>query len=248
MKQILLFALMIMFASVTQAQVKVAGPVKVVGPVNVGGVAVSGPAFVQAGNNLATTGTTNAVTVSAVGAGHGLFVMTVGTANPASPTAAGETFVTFTGTTGCQNFGADAMQCYLASNTTGGETTVTCNLAGSAASICIVIEFTRPSQLATPNDAGGNTSTAGATSLAVSTSAGTTNANDIVIACYGGFAIGSNAVSIAGYTINANATNTSANGQAACGYNVVSSTGTQSATGTWTSSMRANGIIMAFKP
>lgn len=210
----------------------------------------SNPGFVQANNALFTTGTSGVVTLgSNITAAHGLFVYEIGLSAPLAPTATGETFVTDTTTAGCQTFSADATQCWYTTSAVGGENAVTCNwTTNNAGNICIVVEFTRPQGLSTPKDAGGKSSTAGATSLAVSTSAATTNSNDFVLACFGGFAIGSNAVSIAGYTIDANAKFVSSGGQAACGYNVTSSTGTQSATGTWTTSMRASGIIMGFKP
>jgi len=209
------------------------------------------PASVQWASNSTTSGTasTVAVTVSAVGSGHGLFVFCISvTSLCTTPTAAGETFLTATGTSGCQNYAGDDTQCWYTTNTVGGETSVSCNTGANSNIFCVVGEFTRPSGLSTPKDAGGNTETASGTSTTVSTSAATTNPNDFVIACFGSYGAGNNAISISGYTSPSGSIITNATAQAGCGYVVTSSTGTYSATGSYTSSMRCTGIIMAFKP
>lgn len=65
MKQILLFALMIIFASVTQAQVKVAGPVKIAGPVTMGSAGGNTFSFVSAGAQTPScTSTTATCTIT----------------------------------------------------------------------------------------------------------------------------------------------------------------------------------------
>jgi hypothetical protein len=109
------------------------------------------------------------------------------------------------------------------------------------------VEFTRPQGLSTPNDAGGNSFNAGATSYTVSTSAATTNANDFVIDCFASAALGNNQFTLTGGFTSA-FSSVDAFGQMRCGYLVTSSTGTQTGTATVTTSMRGTGIIMAFKP
>ncbi len=224
------------------------GSGKIGGSGVIGANPLTGPALVQGATNAVLTGTTIAVTVSAVGAGHGLFVFCIATASLCTtPTATGETFNTYTGASGCQNFTGDNTQCWLATGTAGGETSVSCN-ASSGTIICGVIEFTRPQGLSTPKDAGGNSEVASGTSYTVSTSATTTTTNDFVIGCFASFGTGTNPITMTGgFTAAFTAYGTSL-GNMSCGYLVASSTGTQTATGTAVTSMRATGVILAVKP
>jgi len=209
------------------------------------------PAFVQGATGFSASASTIAVTLgSAVTAGHALFVFEASTSQaPSTPTATGETFTTFTGASGCQNFIGDAIQCYATTSAAGGETTVNCNFVSATPLKCVVVEFTRPQGLSTPVDAGGNSENGAAVSLAVSTSAATTNANDFVVSCAEGFNVGSNPITFPSpFTEPASLSQSDANGEVACGYNVASSTGVQSVTPTWTTSMRAGAMILAVKP
>jgi len=226
-------------------------------PQATGAIAGSGggtnPAYVQGSTGFTASATNVSATLSAVGAGHGLFVYCMAPSSAcAAPTATGESFSTYTGTSGCQDFGGYNVQCWLATSTVGGETSLTCNTGGGTSAIfCIVIEFTRPQALATPKDAGGHNNTAGSTnSWSVSTSAATTNANDFVIGCFGSVNIGNNTITVGSpFTQPAAASISNSSGEAACGYLVASSTGTQTATGSATSNMtNTNGVILAVKP
>jgi len=210
--------------------------------------AANNPAFVQGAVNAGTSTTTVAVTVSAVGAGHGLFVTCISTGSCSAPTATGESFSTYTGASGCQDFTGDFMQCWQTTNAAGGETTVNCNTSGTSSIICGVIEYTRPQGLSTPKDAGGHSEVSSGTSYTVSTSAVTTVANDFVMDCFGSYGTGSNAITLGSGFTNAFTPYATATGNMSCGYLVASSTGTQTGTGTAVSSMRATAIILAVKP
>src|SRR5690348_2559244 len=222
-----------------------------------GGITTSGggsnPAFVQAAANHCATATTCAITVSAVGAGHGLYVVCLSTGSCSTPTATGETFSTFTGTSGCQDFTADFMQCWIVSSTVGGETSISVNTSGSASIMGCAVEFTRPQALATPKDAGGHGENAGATSFSVSTSAATTVQNDFVIGAFGSFAAGNaNPFTVGGGYTQATNDNFGAgqNGLLLCEY-VLSGTSLAVQTATATNagtSARATYSILAVKP
>jgi hypothetical protein len=191
---------------------------------------------------------------ASVTATDGLFVFEVTNGSPSTPVMTGETFNTFTGTPGCQDFTGDFGQCYLVNSAVGGQTNVTCGTTASSVSLlCIVVEIKRPSQLSTPKDAGGHTQNAGATSFSVSTSAVTTVSNDVVLSCWGSFgAAQSNPFVAAGsftQVPNANVNlGVGNNGQAMCEYLQANSTGTQTGQATLGSSARATGIILAVKP
>ena len=206
------------------------------------------PLYVQ--GNIATqhSGTTAVVSLSAVGANHGLIVWCAANANCNTPTATGETFTTFTGTSGCQNSGA-SIQCWLAATTAGGEASVTCSTVAAATINCAVIEFTRPLQLATPKDAGGNGNVSSGTSFSVSTSAATTVSTDFVAGCsVSGGGSGAATVTSAGWTQPAALNFADANSVMACGYITTSSTGIQTMVGNMGSATFSNASVLAVKP
>lgn len=206
----------------------------------------SSPAYVSGKAAFQSSGVQAIVTIS-VSAGNGVFVYCQSTAVCTTPTSTGatETFATYTGASGCQNYAGDDVQCWDIENAVGGDTAINCNVGLAAEILCIVGQNTRPQGLATAKDGGGNGFNSASTGFSVATSASTTNANDILWACFGGYGANfTSGIAITGFTMPTAMQNT----YGGCGYDIVAATGVQTAVGSWSTSQRATGIVMAFKP
>lgn len=192
--------------------------------------APTSPTVVQSGTCDTTVATCSVTFGSAVGVGHYLFCYAMGTGNSVgvSCTMIGETISRVTGTTGCSNATGLEGDCYLSTNTVGGQTLITCTMSSGSGGKCAFLEATSPSG-GHAKDAGGNAHSA-TTAMSVATSATTTNANDLCIGMSG------NSFNTAGgYTglswtpvIN----NVTANGTILLMSTVPGSTGVQTATAT----------------
>lgn len=194
-----------MFASVTHAQVKVAGPVKIAGPVNVGGAGTGFPSAKQ--NRVVCTGTSTCTMTfaSAITANDNVGVYIVSNGSTSTCTMPGETVTHITNASNNAGFQADF---WLISKAVGGQTVMTCTTGASGSDSGVAFEVTNLTANVSPLDASGNAhNTTG--SLTVSTSTATTNAGDIVIAGWydSGFTFSSPG---AGYSLFAGASFTDA--------------------------------------
>ena len=143
---------------------------------------VATPSVIQSGFCDTTAATCTVTFGQAVGAGHYLVCYAAGTGNATgvSCTMTGETITRSTGTSGCSNAAGFEGDCYLATNTAGGQTAITCTMSTGSGGRCMFAEISQPVG-AHAKDAGGNAH-AVTTAMSVATSAATTNANDICIA------------------------------------------------------------------
>lgn len=168
MKQILLFALMIMFASVTSAQVKVVGPVKIAGPTTVGGTSVSTPTFVQLAYAEQGGSGTTSVNLTSTNSSHFAWANNFGANNwtvcavnnSATTTAQSLTFspsLTVTGLTGNPFPGANTTTFFTAPTGAGGANTNTTGAWTTSSSFDSMpcAEYTAVN-LTTPVDTGGS--------------------------------------------------------------------------------------------
>ena len=180
------------------------------------------------------TVTCNATFGATVGAGHylGCYNVSDGNSSGVSCTMTGETITRLTGTTRCTNSAGFEGDCYISTNSAGGQTVITCTLSATSSGICIFFEISSPLG-GHAIDAGGNAHST-TTAMSVATSAATTNANDICIAmAYDNFVSGAfTALSWTTSTATNNANAASGNGTTLFMYTLPGSTGVQTATAT----------------
>jgi hypothetical protein len=145
------------------------------------GVAGGGPTVVQSGTCVVTTTTCSLTFGSTVGAGHYLLCYAVGTGNSTgvSCTMTGETITRQTGAAGCSNNAGLEADCYVSTNSVGGQTVITANMSTGSGGIVAFAEITSPSGGHAIDTGGNNRSLT--TAMSQATNAATTVANDICI-------------------------------------------------------------------
>jgi hypothetical protein len=141
----------------------------------------AGPVVVQSITCAVSTTSCSQTFGQAVGAGHYLLCFAGGTGNSTgvSCTMTGETIPRLTGSTRCSNGAGYEGDCYLSTNTVGGQTSITCTMSTGSGGLCEFAEITSPSG-GHAIDVGGNSHPV-TTAMSVSTSVANTNANDLCL-------------------------------------------------------------------
>lgn len=197
------------------------------------------PSIVQSASNDTTGTTTASATLgAAVTAGDMVIVFASGGATALSfntPTMTGETFTTW------QNVGTnDIADSWATNSAVGGQKVVTVT-SNQATDIHIhVVEVS--GQTATPRDRSG---TANSATLSVSTSAATTNANDLIIAYFYDNANNRTFTAGTGYTQVQQSNNVGGGDAGFSESKTVSTTGTQTATASGNSGDACQQLILA---
>ena len=175
-----------------------------------------------------------------------------------TPTMTGETFVKVTGCSSNTGGGAGngQLQCYhlTGGNAVGGHNAITATISPGTTDLHIwAIEVHNQNQSAAPDASGNNEQAVSSGAVpAVSTSASTTNATDLVLSCQydNNNSTGSNLTAGSGYVIVDQSNNGSGNDQGASEDLTTSSTGTQSAgmSGFSSGTDKVNQSIVAIAP